>query len=94
MEHPQSDGFEDYLLELQQENDSDVCKIQKNAIHKNNLMESAKLRVWRAYMLGVFTCFCAWCACVCTCVLVMMKCFIFLHVCVLGVLFCLICFTF
>ena len=47
-----------------------------------------------AYVLGVFTCLRAWCACVCTCVLLMMKCFIFLRVCVLGVLFCLICFTF
>ena len=51
----------------------------------------ACLRTWRVYVLAYLR---AWCACVCTCVLVMMKCFIFLRVCVLGVLFCLICFTF
>ena len=51
----------------------------------------ACLRAWCAYVLA---CLRAWCACVCTCVLVMMKCFIFLRVCVLGVLFCLISFTF
>ena len=49
------------------------------------------LRAWRAYVL---TCLRAWCACVCEGVLVIMKCFFFLHVCVLGALFCLICFTF
>ena len=49
------------------------------------------LRAWRAYVLMFLR---AWCACVCTCVLVMMKCFIFLRVCILGVLFCLFCFTF
>ena len=49
------------------------------------------LRAWRAYVL---TCLRTWCACAFTCVLVMMKCFIFLRVSVLGVLFCLICFTF
>ena len=56
-------------------------------------------RAWCAYMLGVLTCLAglaclrAWCACLCTCVLFMMKRFIFLRVCVLGVVFCLICFT-
>ena len=54
----------------------------------------ACLRTWRAYVLGVFTCLRASCACVCTCVHVLMKYFIFLRVCVLGVLFCLISFTF
>ena len=61
----------------------------------------------RAYVLGVLSCLaslCAWQdwrvyvlsvhACLCACLLVMMKCFIFLRVCVLGVFFCLICFKF
>ena len=48
----------------------------------------------RAYVLGVLTCLRAWCACVCKGMLVMMKFFIFLRVCVLGVLFCLISFAF
>ena len=52
---------------------------------------------WRAYVLSVHACLRAWCtcaracvrACVRACTLVLMKCFIFLHVWVLGVLFCL-----
>ena len=59
----------------------------------------------RAYVLGVLTylaclrgyvvtCLRAWCAWVCMYEHVMMQCFIFLRVCVLGVLFCPICFTF
>ena len=48
------------------------------------------LRTWRAYVFGVL----AYLVCLRACVLVMMKCFIFLRVCILGVLFCLICFTF
>ena len=45
-----------------------------------------KLVCLRAYVLPMLVCLCAW-------VLVMMKCFIFLRVCVLGALFCLIYFT-
>ena len=45
------------------------------------------LRAWHAYVL---TCLRAWCACIFTCMLVMMKCFIFLRVYVLGVLYILI----
>ena len=44
-------------------------------------------RAWRAYVLLCLMCFRVY-------VLLMMKCFIFLRVCVLGVLFYLICFTF
>ena len=47
--------------------------------------ESTKSRAWGAYVLP---CLPAWRACVCACVLVLMKCFIFLRVCVLGALFC------
>ena len=55
----------------------------------------ACLRALRACVLTCLVCLreCVR-ACVRACVLVMMKCFIFLRVCVLGVLFCLICFTF
>ena len=56
---------------------------------------------WLACVLGMFTwlaCLHAYMhgvlACVRACVLVTMKCFIFLRVCALGVLFCLIYFTF
>ena len=53
----------------------------------------------RVYVLGVFTCLRAWRAYVLACLRVSvracyMKCLIFLRVCVLGVLFCLICFAF
>ena len=44
-------------------------------------------RAYRTYVLEVL-------ACLRACVLVLMKCFIFLGLCVLGVLFCLICLTF
>ena len=47
----------------------------------------------RASALTCLACLRAWCACVRVYVLVMMKCFIFLRVCVLCVLFFLICFT-
>ena len=55
---------------------------------------------WRIYVLTCLACLrayvlaCLVCLCVCEGVLVIMKCFFFLHVCVLGALFCLICFTF
>ena len=49
---------------------------------------------WHAYVLSVLACLRAWCVCVRASVLAMMKCFIFFRVCVLGVLFCLIYFTF
>ena len=62
------------------------------------------LRAWSAYVLACLCAWCTWCAwcacmlgvlaCVRARVLVMMKCFIFLHVWVLGVLFCFICVTF
>ena len=54
----------------------------------------ACLAYFRDWCACVLVCLRAWCACVRACVLVIMKCFIFLRVCVLGVLFCLICFTF
>ena len=54
----------------------------------------ACLAYFRDWCACVLVCLRAWCACVHACVLVIMKCFIFLRVCVLGVLFCLICFTF
>ena len=47
-------------------------------------------RAWRAYVFGVL----AYLVCLRACVLVTMKCFIFLPVCMLGVLFCLNCFIF
>ena len=52
----------------------------------------ACLRDWharRAYVLSVHACLRAWCTCARACMLVVMKCFIFLRVWVLGVLFCL-----
>ena len=47
----------------------------------------AYVRAWHAYVL---TCLRAWCVCIFTCMLVMMKCFIFLRVYVLCVLYILI----
>ena len=59
-------------------------------LHAYVLLCLACLRAWRVYVISMLACLRAWCAFV----LVTMKCFIFLRVCALGVLFCLICFTF
>ena len=61
---------------------------------RHNFVDKRQLKIiivclacLRAYVLGVFTCLRAWRACIFTCILVIMKCFIFLCVYVLGVLY-------